>query len=328
MKWLYRFLIRFRFFRHLIEWSKRTSLPGFDKVPVFNVSVFFINELQKEALNTKATSLAYSFLLALFPATIFLFTLIPYIPVADFQDQLLLLLKQLLPKNAYQAFSATLEDIIRRQRGDLLSLGFVFALFFSTNGVFSLMKAFNKSALQTETRSFLRQRLVAVSLTFLVSSLLLVGISVIVAGEYVIDLLNEFSFFKDKWLYYLVLCMRWVIIIILFFGTISVLYYFGPSTPKKFKFISAGSTLATILFILTSVGFSYYINHFSRYNKLYGSIGTLIVVMLWLYLSSMILLIGFELNASIALSKKSMPPPPKPPKSFSGNRLKTEEKED
>lgn len=328
MRWLYyKILLPIGAFRSLINWSKRTSLPGFDGAPVFDVSIFFINELQREALNTKARSLAFGFLLALFPATIFLFTLIPYIPVAHFQDQLLLLLKQILPKNAYQAFNMTLIDIIRRQRGDLLSLGFVFALFFSTNGVFSLMQAFNKSSLQTETRSFIKQRLVALTLTILVSIFLLLGITVVIGGSYVIDLLKDFNFIKDKWLYYSLLVIRWVIIVFLFFGSISILYYYGPATTKKFKFLSAGSTLATILFILTSVAFSFYINHFSKYNKLYGSIGTLIVVMLWLYLSSLIVLVGYELNVSIALSKEKLAVPKKTPKALKRNSLKTEQEE-
>ncbi len=323
MKWLYnKILIRIGLFRALVKWSKHTSLPGLETVPLYTLSVFFITELQRESLNTKARSLAFDFLLALFPATIFLFTLIPYIPVADFQDQLLLLLKQILPKNAYQAFNATLEDIIKRQRGDLLSLGFGFALFFSTNGIFSLMRAFNKSSLQAETRSAFKQRLVAISLTFLVSTLLLVGISVIVAGEYVIEILKAFDFIKDQWLYYLLFVIRWLIIITLFFTIISVLYYFGPSTPKKFSFFSPGSILATTLFIITSFAFSYYINQFSSYNKLYGSIGTLIVVMLWLYLSSLILLIGFELNACIVMSKKNSTLKAPTDKSFKGNLLK------
>lgn len=315
-------------FRNLVSWSKRATLPGFDGAPVFDVSIFFINELQREALNTKARSLAFGFLLALFPATIFLFTLIPYIPVDHFQDQLLLLLKQLLPKNAYQAFNMTLIDIIRRQRGDLLSLGFVFALFFSTNGVFSLMQAFNKSSLQTETRSFIKQRLVALSLTVIVSIFLLVGITVIIGGSYVIDLLKEFDFIKDKWLYYTLMVIRWLIIVFLFFGSISILYFYGPASNKQFKFLSAGSTLATILFILTSTAFSFYINHFSKYNKLYGSIGTLIVVMLWLYLSSLIVLVGYELNVSIALSKEKLAAPKKTPKALKRNSLKTEQEEE
>lgn len=307
MRWLHNFLMRFLLYRGMIRRSKETTLPGLDGVPIYYVGTFFIKEMISENIVTKSSSLAFSFLLAIFPATIFLFTLIPYIPIHDFQDQLLLLMKQLLPQNAYKAMSTTLEDIIKRQHGDLLSLGFVFALYFSTNGINSLMRAFNKSSLQAEKRSGLKKRLVAVGLTGMLSVLILVGIAATVTGEYVIDTLREFDFIKDKWLYYLLLFIRWIIIFGVFFAAISLLYYYGPSTPKKFRFISAGSVLATVLFILTSVGFSFYVNNFGSYNKLYGSIGTLIVVMLWLYFSSMILLIGFELNASIALSKKDLP---------------------
>lgn len=312
MKWVHRILLGFRPYQLLLLWSKRTSLPGFERLPIYTVLEFLLKEIKKESLNTKSSSLAFNFLLALFPATIFLFTLIPYIPIKNFQDQLMYILLQVLPRNAFLAVKNTLIDIIQNQNGGLLSLGFVTALFFSTNGVIALMNSFNKASLILETRSAFKRRIIAIFLTIILSLLVVVGIAMIVAGEFFIQLLKKEGFIKGAFLYYSIFFLKWIIIIALFFCVISTLYYFAPATVKKFRFVSAGSTLATILSILTSLGFAFYVNNFSSYNKLYGSIGTLIVVMIWLYINSLILLIGFELNASINIIKRNLPPPPKP----------------
>jgi membrane protein len=216
------------------------------------------------------------------------------------------LIALILPAEAYAAVNTTLLDIVKNQNSGLLSFGFVFALIFATNGVHTLMVAFNKSSLISETRSWLRQRLVAVFLTILISFALIFGLVIMTIGEYIIDFLKSELRFQDSiWLYLLNLG-RWLILIIIYFVTIASLYRYGPANAKKWKFFSAGSWMATILAVLTFWGFSYYINNFGTYNKLYGSIGTLIVLMIWLYLNSLIILVGFELNASIDLSKRSI----------------------
>jgi membrane protein len=168
------------------------------------------------------------------------------------------------------------------------------------------MQAFNKSSLLIETRPWLKQRLVALYLTVLISFALIFGLIIMTIGEYIFGLLQTELRFKDSFWLHLVNAGRWFILIIVYFVTISLLYRYGPAHPKKWKFFSAGSWMATILAVLTFWGFSFYINNFGNYNKLYGSIGTLIVLMIWLYLNSLIILVGFELNASIDLSKRSI----------------------
>jgi membrane protein len=216
------------------------------------------------------------------------------------------LIALILPAEAYAAVNTTLLDIVKNQNSGLLSFGFVFALIFATNGVHTLMVAFNKSSLISETRSWLRQRLVAVFLTVLISFALIFGLVIMTIGEYIIDFLKSELIFKDSMWLYLLNLGRWLILIIIYFVTIASLYRYGPANARKWKFFSAGSWMATILAILTFWGFSYYINNFGTYNKLYGSIGTLIVLMIWLYLNSLIILVGFDLNASIDLSKRSI----------------------
>ncbi len=303
----------------IVERSKHTSLIGFEGLPIYTVLDFFFKEIQKEHLNTKSTSLAFSFFLAIFPATIFLFTLIPYIPINNFQDQLLNILAQVLPATAFEAVQTTLTDIIKNQNGGLLTFGFIAALFFSSNGIMALMRNFNKASLMLDKRPAWKKRRTAILLTFVISIMLIIGVSLIVAGNYIISILEQYELFKGAFIRYSLVALNWIIILLLFFSIISTLYYFAPAATKKFKFISAGSSLATLLSIGSSSGFAFYVNNFNSYNKIYGSIGTLIVIMIWLYLNSMILLIGFELNASIKILKQNLP---EPVKKRMGNRLR------
>ena len=306
MRWLHHLLLRIRLYRNFIKWAKSVVLPGFGTLSIFEVTTSLIYEFSQDTLLNKASSLAYSFMLALFPGIIFLFTLIPYIPVNHFQETLLRLLSSILPFNAYMALQTTIEDIIKNQNVSLLSIGFLSALYFATNGVSTLMRAFNNSSLVVEKRSWFKRRMVALTLTVVISVSLLVAIVIMIAGQDVIRFIQHHLASKSHFWIYLIILSRWIIIVTIFFTTISLLYRYGPSHKLKWNFLSPGSVLATVLAILTSLGFTYYINNFSSYNKIYGSIGTLIVVMLWLYLNSLILLIGFELNASIDLSKRSV----------------------
>jgi len=256
---------------------------------------------------SKASSLAYNFMLALFPATIFLFTLIPYIPIHNFQQNLIDLIALILPnQKATQFFNDNIVDIIKNQNGKLLSFGFVSALIFATSGVANLMRAFNRSSLVLETRTWLKIRWVALLLTIVISISLMVAILIMTAGQNILNFLQAHIFTKHHFWLYIFAFIRWVIVVLIFFVTVSILYRYGPAHKQRWKFLNPGSIMATVLAVLTSLGFTYYINHFSQYNKIYGSIGTLIVVMLWLWLNSLIILIGFELNANIDFAKRNI----------------------
>ena len=290
-----------------IAWTKVCVLPGFSPLPIYTVATFFFKEIGKEALVNKASSLSYNFMLAIFPAIIFLFTLIPYIPKRiGFQDELMNLLALILPNDAYLAFESTINEIVNIQNGSLLSIGFVLSLFFATNGVHKLMIAFNKSSLIVETRTWLKQRLVAVILTVIIAFSVIICIAAMALGEISLTYLKNELNYEGNLTTYVIELTRWTLLGVLYFVTVSILYRYGPAHAKKWKFFSAGSWLATVLAFLTIWGFSFYIDNFNSYNKLYGSIGTLIVMMIWLYLNSLILLVGFELNASVDLSKRSV----------------------
>jgi membrane protein len=304
MEWLHRFLLKFRFYRYFLDWTKVIILPGFRPLPLYTVASFFFKEIKQDSLVNRASSLAYSFMLATFPVFIFLFTLIPYIPVNNFQTNLLDLIAMILPNNAYLAFKNTIEEIVKQKNLSLLSFGFLSAMIFATNGVAKLMKAFNKSSLVEETRTWLKRRWIALVLTVFIAISLFIAIMILIISGIIIDYMKS-QFNSSIWAYVIMLA-RWIIVIGMFFATIAILYRYGPANKRRWKFVSPGSILATSLAVLTSMGFSFYINNFSSYNKVYGSIGTLIVVMLWMYLNSLIILIGFELNASIDLSKRNI----------------------
>jgi membrane protein len=305
MEWVHKQLLRVRYYSLFIEWTKVYVLPGFSPLPVYTVLTFFFSEIQKDSLFDRASSLAYNFMLAIFPGIIFLFTLIPFLP-DGFQNELMSLISLILPDKAFDAFQSTIEDIVKIQNGKLLSVGFVLSLIFATNGVHDLMMAFNRSSLIIESRSWLKRRLIATVLTLIISFSIIICIGAMTAGEFALTYIKNVLHIKGNLTYYAIQLTRWALLGILYFVTISILYRYGPANPKKWKFFSAGSWLATVLAFLTIWGFSFYINNFGSYNKLYGSIGTLIVIMIWLYLNSLILLVGFELNASIDLSQRSV----------------------
>lgn len=278
---------------------KRLILPGFDGLSFYDVSIFFLKGLWQGSITTRAAALSFTFFLALFPAIIFFFTLIPYIPIDGFQDTLLVMLQNVLPKAAYENALTTIIDIVKRQHGSLLSFGFIAALYFSTSGISAIMIAFNESVHIKETRTVLKQKLIAILLVFILSILTVVAIALIIAGSSLLNHLMKSGYLQSNFTYYALMIGKWIIAIALFFFVISFLYYLAPSKHSRFRFISAGSTLATMLFILSSIGFNFYISHFATYNKLYGSIGALIIILVWIYINAMVLLIGFELNASL-----------------------------
>ncbi len=310
---LKRKILNLKIVDRIIEWSKVTVLPGFDQLPLYTVIDFFIREIKKESILNKASSLAYSFMLAIFPSIIFLFTLIPYIPINNFQKKLMDFLEIIIPTEAFEAIQSTLDEIINTQNGGLLSFGFLLATFFATNGMISLMRAFNKASLTKENRTWGQRRLIALSLSFSIIIAFSIGITIFTITGLVISYLKtQIAFNLSTFWTIVIKIARWITLIIIYFLTVSILYKYGPSVSKRWKLINPGATLATILAIITLSGFAYYINNFNTYNKLYGSIGTMIVIMIWMYINSLILIIGFELNASITLSKQNIIPPPQP----------------
>ena len=288
-----------------VNLSKKIIIPGFDGMPLYDVLDFFITGLQKNSLSTRAASLAFRFFLALFPFIIFLLSIIPYLPIANFQEQLLELLRQLLPDNAYDMTEGTINDLILKKHNTLLSFGFIFAFYLASNGVNSMLIAFNQSYHAVRKGNFIMRQLRAILILTILTVLMILAIGLVIFSEHINQRFIGSGYVDSHAVIYIIKVVKALLLLLFFFLGISSLYYFGTVKHVKYRFISAGSSLATLLCILISSGFAFYVNNFAAYNKVYGSIGTLMVIMLWLYFNSLVLLIGYELNASIKHAKSS-----------------------
>ncbi len=309
-----------------LDWTKNTSVPGFFSVPIYEVAVFLWNEIQAYSISIRANSIAFSFFIALFPSLLVLFTLVPYfsdfifsfLPESENYSYVLVEeINRIVPgidievtnEDALEEavntnlFSETIRDIITTPRYGLLSLGFFLAIFFASNGMMAMMAGFEKSYKSTfRTRTGLKARLVAIGLTFLLGAMLIASVVLIILGDIIIAKLTGMLGW-DRSAEFLFGSLRLLIFMALFYFGIAVIYRYGAATIKRFSLFSPGATMATVLSVLSSFAFGYYIENFSQYNKLYGSIGTVIILLLWLQINAFIILAGFELNASIAVNR-------------------------
>lgn len=285
-------------YQHLLDILKSIRLKK-RNISIYDILIVFIKKVKKDEIVERANSVAFNFTLAIFPTIIFLFTLIPYIHYPPHLDtRIMRFLKDVMPYSLYDAAASTIEDIVSKPRGGLLSLGFVLALYLATNGMTSLMRAFNKCYRTVDKRSFLKTRLIATALTFTLAFELFFAIILLIVGQFFITVLEDYIHIKD-YVVHLIVVLRFVVVFIVFLTGISCIYYLAPAVHTRWRFFSFGSFIATLLSLGISYGFSFYINNFATYNKLYGSIGALIAMMIWLSILSMVLLLGFEINASI-----------------------------
>ena len=289
--------------KNTIEYSKKRTLWGLGGLPIYNVLEFFIKSIIEGAIGVRASSVAFNFFLGLFPAIIFFFTLIPYIPIPNFQLELLKLIEDITPSFAYETIEHTIIDIATIKRGGLLSFGFFSALYFSTKGINSLLIAFKATSLKFDNRKWVMQQLVSILLTQMVVLLISTAIFLITITDPILEyFISQNLIFKDV-LYYLLILGKWLIVFFSFYLSISSIYYFASANKTNWKFFSTGSFIATFLGIATSIGLAFFVNILGHHNKLYGSLGTLIVILLWIYLNAFVIILGFELNVSIKNAK-------------------------
>ncbi len=286
-----------------MAFCKRTSLPGFHKIPIYDVIRFFFEEIKRDRITMRAAGISFNFLLAIFPSIIFVFTLIAYIPIEKLNFNLMVLLSKILPESGFVFLAPTIDDIISIERGGLLSFGFLLAFYFSTNGVIGMMRAFNKAHDSYMRRNYWKTRLAAFRLTFYLFALFLISVILIIAGDQIMERLVEKLNFQSSLETFFIYAFQWIMLIVLNFTFISLIYYYGPAKKERWRFITPGGTLAAVLSILASLGFGVFVKNFGMYNEVYGSIGTLIVLMIWININSVVLLVGFELNYSIDMNR-------------------------
>jgi len=317
---------------NIINYSKTHSFPGFFKVPLYDVFVFILLELRRHTLVTRANAVAFDFFLSLFPLVLFVFTLIPYIlphfdflilpnipaeqivyfpstDEVDFGGTIVKLIDEtiqevkILPIQARKDLIFYLANLATQSRAGQLSLVLLLTIFFSSNGMMTLFRGFEKSHKSTfKKRTGFKRRLIAIALTMLMGLLVLLSALLVVLGRIPINTILHFADL-DRFSPILIYLLRWIAIIGLFYFGISMIYRYGAATFRRFNWFSPGATLATILSLLTLLGFTFFVDRFGAYDKLYGTVGTIIVAMLWIQINSFILLIGIELNASIAVNR-------------------------
>lgn len=260
----------------------------------------FFNKMKEDDIQTMAGAIAFNFTLSLFPGIIFLFTLIPYVPVDNLTETIQLFMQESLPESVYDFTWGTIEDIVAKPRGGLLSFGFVMALYLSKNGMLSIMTAFNNVYTTSDSRGFIKKQFIAIALTAVSVFAVFLAVVVLVLGEQITDLMFNILNVEHKGLTsFLLNSLRYVTILFMFLLIISMIYRYAPTVQRKFKFFSAGSFMATILIIVVAKLFAFYVDNFGNYNKLYGSIGALLGLMFFFYAISLIILVGFQVNASI-----------------------------
>jgi membrane protein len=288
--------------RNAYKLAHRIVLPGFNGATLFSTWKVFTQKIKPLRLQERAAAVTYNFLMAMPPTFLFLFSLIPYLPLKNVEQTILNTIKLLSPNNSfYYNVRSVVNDLMHKQHRDALSFGILLVLFFSSNGIIGLIRSFENNASLYVKRSALRRRWTAIKLTVMLICLIIAGISVLVFQSRGLNPLLRRTF-HSVWA---VKTVSFIILAIIVFIAISLIYTYGPSLKHRFRFVSTGSVFATLSSIIATAVFFFLVNHFLHYNKVYGSIGTLIAFMVWVWLNTVIILLGYELNVSILQGKLS-----------------------
>lgn len=290
-------------YHQLREFLYRQSLPGFDLIPIAIILKFVWKEILRDDIMTRSNSMAFSFFLSIFPSMLVVLSLIPFLPVED----LLLALERsyvdILPAKMAAYIDSIIDEVANTNQSGILGFSLILAIYFASSGVGTMLKGFHKSYEMTYKKTNLLERQwKALQLTFILGLLLLGSTLAIIIGKpLLVKILNTLHLSKAMVGYYNYI--RWISTFILYYACIAIIYRVGPAFKNKLKWFTPGATLATILSVISSLAFAIYVDNFERYNEIYGSIGALILILLWLQINSFIILIGYELNASIAINR-------------------------
>ena len=281
----------------LVRFGKKIKIPGLEGMSLYDLLEMYVIGIVEGALTTRAGGIAYSFFMAIFPFLLFVLTLIPFIPIKDFDKTLMSLISEVLPPKTFEASQLVIEDILVNQEAGLLSFGFLVSIFLMTNGVNAIFGGFEYSYHVKEMRNVVRAYIISLGVSLVMAFFLVVTVALIIFTKIGIGKLKENNWLEND--------IFWVqfgtaaLFVSMVFTIVSMLYHYGTKSGKHSKFFSPGAIFTTILSIFTFYLFSIYVTEFSKYNELYGSIGTLLILMLFVWLNAIILLLGFELNASI-----------------------------
>lgn len=290
----------------LIEWSKAFMLPPRYNIALYDLVVHFLWQINKVGLYDRAAAISFNLITA-FPATLlFVFSVIPYLPSAEsFENEILLFFKDITPNSVTYIFIKNLlEDLLKKEVG-LFSFGFVLITFYASNAMLSIIKTFDKSVMETKPK-FYSRRLRAIKLTAILLIVVIASATVLIGQEQLAFLLKSIYHLKKRAKLPWWNTLRWAILVLSLLFGLSTVYKYGPSVKKRGPFFSIGSVVATFTFVITTAIFSYWVNHFASYNKVYGPIGTVLVILMLIYVNSLILIIGFEINVCVQILYRRM----------------------
>ncbi len=292
-----------RWFRTLAGWSKRLILPGFEGFSLFQILRFFMAALTQGRLITRASAISFKLFMAFFPAVIVLLTLIPYIPIPDLQNRLLESFREMMPIEVYLFIESTLHDLLLRKHGTLLSVSFISGLYLASNSIDAILEGFSGSTNLTEWHSALKQRLLSLGLLLALTVLLVVAIPLFTVSGVLLGKLLDLSVLTSSIEVFMLIALKWILSILLVMVSVSLLYMAGDPAARRFRTFTPGSILAVFLILLISQGLAFVFSNITDYNALYGSIGAILAVQLWIYFNMIALLVGYELNISIKRAK-------------------------
>ena len=289
----------------VIRKLKSITFPGFHGKPFYDVLTYFIDGFSRGYLTDRAAAVAFNVFLAIFPAVMVLFTLIPYLPLEGVHEMIVNSIEQVVPKNISERVIGTIDEIMSHQHSTLMSVGIIMAFYFSSGAIRAFFRGFDMGVNHIGKMTLLRMHGGGLLTTLILGTLLLTSIALIIVGNDVLPWFFNRIHFYNGFIITLIDIGRWLLTVFSLLVAIAVLYYFGnPDKNRKFRLFTPGTIMFTLLFICGTIGFNYYIVNFSNYNALYGSIGGLIIFMMWMYVNCIIVLIGFELDASIFLAEK------------------------
>lgn len=288
--------------KYVVRFGKSIKLPWSEGLTLYHLSELYITGIVKGDVSYRAGAIAFSFFMSLFPFALFILNLVPKIPVEGFQQDFMQFVQENVPPNTYDAIKGILDDIMHTSYTSLLSTGILLAILLMSNGMNAILSGFQSSLHITIKRTYFRQYALAIGLSLLLSIILLVTVVAIIIIQIIIQNLKNGGFLTDD--VYLLEISRYVFLIFMVLTITSLLFKFAAKETKSSAFFSYGAVFTTILFIITSYLFGIYVVRFSQYNELYGSIGTLLVLMLYIWINCFILLLGFELNALIHKLKR------------------------
>ncbi|MBR5214627.1 MAG: YihY/virulence factor BrkB family protein [Bacteroidales bacterium] len=291
------------YFNDLVERIKSVLrlvvIPGFEGMPLYDVLVYFVKGFTQVNLIDRAAAVAFFVFLALFPSILFLFTLIPYFPLQGVTANVLEALHAILPPGTYESVSSTINQIMSIEHGGLMSIGLLLAFYFSTSAISSFFRGFNMGDKEFGQIPFLKLQLYSILVMIMFVLLLLISIVLITLGQRLLPMLFVKMHFYSGFTVFMINMLRWLIVIFALIVAMSLLYHFGNPRSRKFKLFTPGSILFAALFIVGTMLFNFYISNISAYNLLYGSIGGLIIFVIWIFFNCILILIGYELNKSI-----------------------------